>query len=261
MDRSVKQRSGRLLSRFFLHVCCYLMVAGAVQAVGPSQAEGAADLANRVNVKRVVKVFITKTTPAYSIEFEYKFPDRTKVHIQNIGIASASGHFNYLTTDDSLMFRDADSGAMLTNIRLRETITSAAKPPLNEIANETDFPAAYRSYRWQGHEGLPLRANSVLGKYFRYRPSERDGRTFIMTTFSPLEVRGVREGILGQIAVLVSFPYDAATDTFDFHVQSLVREGRTHSDEFRPTSNPMLIRAADAFIDNLVAEIQRGGQI
>ena len=83
-----------------------------------------------------------------------------------------------------------------------------------------------------------LRANSVLGRYFRYRPFERDGRTFIVTTYSPLEIRGVREGVLGQVALLVSYPYDATTGVYDFHVQSLVREGRTHSDEFRLTSDP-----------------------
>ncbi len=261
MERTVEQISRRKkLADFLLVALCCLTAAGANQGAGLTEPDRGTNLDNRVDVKHVVKVLITRLTPAYSIEYGYRFPGRTRVRIQNVGLASASGHFRYLTTDESLVFRDADLGTVLADVPLHATITPAAKPPLNEIANETDFPAAYRAFRWRGREGLLLRANSVLGRYFRYRPFERDGRTFIVTTYSPLEIRGVREGVLGRVALLVSYPYDAATGVYDFHVQSLVREGRTHSDEFRLTSDPALIQAADAFVDNLTAEILQGGR-
>ena len=228
-----------------------VLMAAAIAMSASSEAVVAAD---RLDLKRAVRVKLSKVTPALSVDYEYSFPGRTRVHIRNFGIAPASGRFSYVTTDDALVIEDADSGRLLASVRLRETITVAARPPVTEIANETDFPPGFRSYRWRSSQPLSDRANAVLGKYFRYRPFEQDGHTFLVTTFT--ELRGLPEGIVGVIALLVSFPYDAATGTYDFHIQPLVREGRSHSDELRATTNPVVAHAADAFVDRIVAEIQ-----
>lgn len=83
----------------------------------------------------------------------------------------------------------------------------------------------------------------------------------MVTTFAPLEAPGARRGSIGQIAVLLSFPYNLEGDSYYFHIQALVREGRTHSDEFRLTSNEALIRAGDEFVEQLVGElVQKGSE-
>jgi hypothetical protein len=64
--------------------------------------------------------------------------------------------------------------------------------------------------------------------------------------------------VLGQVALLISFPDDAATKNYSFHVQSLVKEGRMLSDEFRQTSNVTIVRSADAFVDSLIKEMKAG---
>jgi len=248
----------KLFSKLRTRAAYFLPVLFCLVAASPAQEPQTHTLRDgRINVSRIVKVFISPTTPAYSITYEYRYPDHTSVHIANFGVAPASGKFNYLTTDQSLTIY-GEGGHLLTSVPIRETIISAAKPPLNEIANETEFPSAHRAFPWRDRATFLARANSVLGRYFRYRPSERDGKTFIITTFAPLEVPSARRGIIGQIAVLLSFPYNPEGDSYYFRVQSLIREGRTHSDEFHLTSDAGLTRAGAEFVDQLVTELTQG---
>lgn len=208
-----------------------------------------------VHVKRAVRVKIAKETPALSIDYSYDFPGMSTVRLRNVGLLPASGTLRYITTDDALVFEDAATGALLTRQPLQETIIVAAPPPLIELARDTDFPAGFRSYRWRSRASLPERTFAVLGKTYHYRPFEAEGRSFVVTNFAT--VGDLPKDITAQVAVLLSFPYDRAAGAYDFHVQSLVREGRSHSDDYRPTANAAVLRAADAFVSRLVDEIQR----
>ena len=64
--------------------------------------------------------------------------------------------------------------------------------------------------------------------------------------------------MIGQIALQFSFPFDPTTQTFSLHVQSVVREGRELSDEFKPAFTPALLKEADKFISRVVDEIKTG---
>ncbi|HXI29889.1 MAG TPA: hypothetical protein VNG89_15730 [Vicinamibacterales bacterium] len=182
---------------------------------------------NGVQVNRAVRVKIAKETPALSIDYSYAFPEVDAVRLRNVGVVPPAGHFHYITTDDALVFENAATGSPLARYQLHETVIVAAQPPLIELPRDTDFPAGFRSYRWHSRASLPQRAFAVLAKTFRYRPFEIEGRNFVVTTFAP--VGGLPDGITAQVAVLLSFPYDRLGDGYDFHVQSLVREGRSHS--------------------------------
>lgn len=213
---------------------------------------------SRVNINRALKVLVAKGIPGLSIDYEYDFAGRSQVHIDGLGIVPASGHFQYVTTNTELIFSEVGttSGAVLLRIPLHPTLSVAAKPPLTEIANITEFPLAFSAYPSSASAPpLPIRMNAVLGQHFRYRPFESDGRTFIVTTFAPLPLRGVREGVVAEIALLLSFPYDRDTGQYNFHIQSLIREGRTHSDDFRPTTDDTIVSAARAYVDGIAKEL------
>jgi hypothetical protein len=203
-------------------------------------------------------VLTAKNVAGYSIEYSYDFPDRASVHITDLGIVPAKGSFHYLSREKELEFRDPASGEVLQKVPLKETVIVAAKPPLNEVPGEAEFPLAFRAFSWRSSNSLRERADVVLGRYFRYQPWENDNTNYLVTTFAPLRCQGVQEGVFAQVALLVSFPYNKTARDYSLHVRSIVREGRTHSDEFRPTNDVVILQAADKFIEQLIAEMQAG---
>jgi hypothetical protein len=144
---------------------------------------------------------------------------------------------------------------------LVETTVVSAKPPLFEIPRETEFPNVFQEFAWKYDSSLRASLNLVLGRYFRYFPREDAGNTYLLTTFTPLQLHEVASSVLGQISLLLSFPStrDRTNGSLPVTVKSIVREGRSHSDEFRPTSNPRILRAADEFIRSLIAELDTVG--
>jgi hypothetical protein len=213
-----------------------------------------------VQVDSVSKVFIAKDSPAYLISYNYAFGYYSTVYLQGLGAVPAKGSFVHLVKDLQLDFRDSLDGPRIVTVPLQPTVIVAAKPPLNEVPGENQFPSSYRSFTW----GLPIslqeRANVVLGHYFHYLPHENDKLTYLATTYTPLSINKKLSdsGVLAQVALLLSFPYDPETGKYSFHVQSLVKEGRALSDTFQSTNNPDIVRAADGFVDKLVAEMKVG---
>lgn len=214
--------------------------------------------AGTVNVKSVVKVYLAKDTPGYSIAYDYDFPGRSSVYIKGLGIVPPKGSFRYLSPDTQLEFRDGPSGEVLTSVPLKETVVVAANPPLLGVPDETAFPAEFQSFIWDSPKSFQERANTVLAKTFRYQPRQNKELTLLKTTFTPLTLKGAPAGVRAQIALLLSFPYDPQTGRYSFHVQSLVMEGRTHSDEFRPTSDPLILHSVDSFLNNIIEEMKTG---
>jgi hypothetical protein len=216
----------------------------------------------KVEVKHCVKVFIAKDAPAHSVDFEYDFPKQPRVFVKGLGVVPPKGSFRYLTADGQLEFRDSPSGAVLAAVSLHETVIAAAKPPLNLVPNEKDFSSAFQSFPWEGSASFTESSNSVLNRHCRYLPREEKGVTYLLTTFAPVPLPdnpGLPQGVTAQVALLISFPHDATSRRSFFHVQSVVREGRSHSDEYRVTTDPAILAAADSFISTLVAEMKTQG--
>jgi hypothetical protein len=229
-------------------------VAIAQQGVSPTDAPTADK--GRVNVKNVAKVLIAKDSPALSVTYEYDFPGRSSVHVGGLGTVPARGAFSYIATDKRLLFTDPTNGNVLADVDLKETVIVAARPPLTQIPSEHDFDTAFRSFIWNSASPFKERANTVLGEYFHYLPRISNDVTFLATTFAPIPLQGVANGVLGQIALLFSFPYDVAASQYAFRVQSLVREGRALSDQFRATTNTAILSSGDRFVDKLVGEMK-----
>jgi hypothetical protein len=209
-----------------------------------------------VNVKSVVRVQTDQAKSAYSIAYEYDFPNRSVVYIEHLGEVPAQGHFAYISPDQQLEFRDLTDGKVLATVPLHETMFLAAKPPLIEIPDERSFPEAQQTLRWDSRSSLHQRANDVLAQYFYYRPRTDKGVVHVTTNFTPLSLVDVRQGVVAKMALLLQFPDAPKTQSHEFTVQSLVLEGRSHSDEFRPTTNPTVKAAADKFVARLISEIK-----
>jgi hypothetical protein len=161
-----------------------------------------------------------------------------------------------VTTENTLIFRDPGRQSQLVAVPLQETLVLAARPPQTEIPQE--FPQAVKIYEWDAAKSLQQNANDVLNRYFHIKVFEVREINFIATTYADIDSSELPKGMIGQIALQFSFPFDPSTQTFSLHVQSVVREGRELSDEFKPAFTPVLLKEADKFVDKIVNEIKSG---
>jgi len=212
----------------------------------------------KVQVASVSKVLVANNVPAYLISYKYDFANRTTVYLRGFGTVPAKGAFVNLVRELQLDFRNSLEGPQIVTVPLKLTVIVAAKPPRNEIPGADEFPSGYRSFPWELPIPLQERANAVLGRYFHYLPHENNKLTYLNTTYTPLPIDKTLSdnGVLAQVALMLSFPYDPSTDKYSFHVQSIVQEGRPLSGTFQATNNPEIVKAADRFLDKLVAEMK-----
>ncbi len=215
---------------------------------------------HEVDIRSAVKVFVGTDTPALRVVYRYDFRDRQTVYINGLGMVPAHGEFEYLTREPSLQVRDAPGGALLAEVPLKETIVVAARAPLNRVPAEKDFPPDFRSDAWTSQHSLQERLNVVLRNYFSYMPHDDSKVSSLATTFTPLQVDKLPLGSTAQIALLISFPHDVTAGKYWFRVHSLLEEGRTLSNETRPTSNEIIQKAGAKFVDQLINEIRAAAQ-
>jgi hypothetical protein len=227
-------------------------------AIGAAAPTPTTRVPHELTIKRVAKVFIAADKPAYSISYEYDFRGKTRVHIAGLGFVRSRGSFSYLTRTPRLVISDENQNRVLADVPLTETVVIAAKPPLNEVPDEHQFPRALRSFRWDRDEPIQAHADEVLSKYFRYSPQENNNVVTLTTTFAPIPLPANNSGLTGQVALSLSFPARPEVGGSILLARSIVREGRSHSDEYRVTGNLALTKAADAFIDALIAEMKAG---
>jgi hypothetical protein len=249
-----------MLKHTFLSLMCVgaVGVCVAVGQTGMPIQNGTDATAAKVNLRSVVKVFLTNNIPGYSIAYEYDFPQRRSVYIKGFGTVPAKGSFRYLTSATQLEIRDSPEGQVLAQVPLHPTVIVAARAPLLPTPEVADFPADFKTFVWESPKTLQERAEIVLNKYFHLAPNSdcEKGTVYVRTTYTPLELQNSPVGVTAQVALLLSFPCDPGSGKYSFQVKSRVMEGRTHSDEFRSTKDSDIVRAADNFVQSLVEEMK-----
>jgi hypothetical protein len=215
---------------------------------------------SRVNIESVTKVSVAKDGSAYLVTFRYDFDKFSTIYIEGFGTVPSKGTYQYISNQPYLDFLDPDSRGLIERVPLQETTIVAAKPPLNEIPSDNQFSQGFHSYAWELPSSLQERANAVLAKYFIYYPHENNKLIYLTTTYTPLSLskKLSDDGVLAEVALLLSFPFDPANGKYSFHVQYSVKEGRVLSDELRPTDSSEIIQAANKFADKIVAEMKAG---
>lgn len=230
------------------------LVAAVLLLLGTTAAAQARTPASPLDLRSAVPMQVAPGVAALTIDYRYVFPGRSTVHIDGLGDAPASGAFRYVTREPSLSIRDRRGGAVLATIPLAPTVGLAARPPLSRIPDRTAFGSAFRAFRWTSAAPLTERSNAVLSRYFAYEPREVDDVTEVATTFTPIKGAGARPAV-GRLAMLITFPYLPKDGAFGVRVRTVVEEGRSKSDEYRPASDPELLKAANAFVDQVTREL------
>jgi hypothetical protein len=255
--------AGRALSGFHapwmvLVVCTVGMLFGhGIAHRAPFQTSGS--ISEGVTLQSVEKVYVSRDVSAYLVSYSYDFGRMDRIYIEGLGVVPAKGSYHHLVPGSELAFWDADKRTILKRAALVETVSVAARPPLNVVPTNDEFPPSYRSFPWQSSKSLQERANTVLGKYFNYLPRDDNQITYLSTTYAPLQLASemTRSGVVAHVSLLLSFPHDVVGDKYIFRVHVLTKEGRTLSDEMRATTNEKLISAANKFVDDLVVELSR----
>ena len=248
--------------RHFLFFCIVSSLVSVSQSQAQTQphAAGGEAATPRAKIVSAAKVLIAKNRPAYLVSFSFDFDNSPSIYIKGFGVVSSKGTYQYISTEPELQFCDPTTGAVLERLPIEETTVVAAKPPLNEIPGDNEFSQGIHSYTWELPVSLQERANAVLAKYFIYSPHENNKLTYLATTYTPLPLNKklADDGVLAELALLLSFPYDPASGKYSFHVQYSTKEGRALSDELRQTDNPEILQAANNFVDKIVAAMKAG---
>ena len=192
----------------------------------------------------------------YKISYSYDFVARSTVFIDNVGLVPARGRLAYFSYDSNITFRESrvERELLIVSLLGRGVYTSVGPAP--DFPDESDFPKSYRSGIWVFSSSFQIVTNDVLNQAFPsgYKAYSANNLNYSQTTFARL--RNLPVNLIGEIAILVSHPYDVRDKKFEYHIQFLVREKRIQSAKWRYESSDETRQAAEVFIDNLIRKLE-----
>lgn len=212
-----------------------------------------------VNVSKVISANPKSSSAddVMSITYSFDFKGRDTVYVKNVGLVPAKGDLSYLLTDRLLEFRESADGPTIVNVPIQTTGYTPPSVRGPELPKESEFPTAVRTgVSARPPAAFQPRAVEVINKHFLagFFPRENNKIIYNITTYRGLG--GLPRNTQGEVAVMVSHPYDPAADRVTFRVQYIVRERRALSG-FRSDGIDLTTRtAAEAFIALLIDELK-----
>ncbi len=245
--------------------CSFLLVAisGAIAGgntgqVAPNPENTAAGMGYEIKASSVIQKNISDGTQAFQVTYSYKFEGRDSVYITGIGVSNSKGTLSYLVFTPQLEFRDSADGSTLAKLNLRETARTMGEDS-TDLPRESDDPDTSRSAIWKGPDKFSSVAINVIQKYFPlgYAARNKNSVDYYVTTYRGLEVAD--PSVRGQIALIVSQPYDKTNNQFSYHVQFVARDKPRMSSTYRygDDRSQETLHAAAGFIDQVMSEISR----
>lgn len=234
------------------------------------------------------------TTPqgktVYRLDYIYKFEGRDTVYIKELGSVPSQGHLIYFADEPKIEFRDPTNNSIIkvveykvSNVNDDARIFDAelAEPtdstsnlllgsprrdtsePIESLGGidlppESEFLEIARSERWQSPSTFQEVALTVLNKIFPLgiKPFQRDNHFFFVTPY--VDLRGLPNSLRGQVALLISQPYERNRNKFFFRVQPLIREKRKREATWKKENvSRETQRAATNLINNIFNEFKK----
>ncbi|PHJ69135.1 hypothetical protein VF14_03080 [Nostoc linckia z18] len=127
-----------------------------------------------------------------------------------------------------------------------------------DIPKESEFQETARSESWVSPPTFQEIALGVFNKKFPLgiKPFQRDNLFFFLTPY--IELSGLPNNLRGQVALLISQPYDSKGNKFIFRVQSLIREKRRREAIWSQTNiSEETKRSASNLIDQILNEFKK----
>jgi hypothetical protein len=188
----------------------------------------------------------------YFIAYSYEFRNRSQVEIEGLGLVGAVGRFDYVTREISLRIRDVAGGSTIT-VPLKPT-----RPPEGgtmELPEESSFKKVFLGGVWKGSTPFREHLEEVLTRWFAgYLPQPGHQLTYYMTAYRRME--GLPNRRIGEVALLISFPYTLGKNQTVFHVQSVLRHKAILSSDWKTTVDTNVASAAQSFVKRIIEELQ-----
>lgn len=207
-----------------------------------------------VTVTRVKKVSTPERKQTYWIRYKYEFKDRSTVYIQNVGIAPSIGDMSYFTYELELEFADATRGNTLAKVPLKETEIAMGSTSF-DIPEESQIPKSHIEVNWSRPIAFRETIASALSKWFYFLSEEKGTIKYLKTTYTDLV--GLPKGYSGQVALVISYPFNPTNGGFSFWIQVVVRE-KLSLDQWRWSSlNKPTEDAARRFVSTLIEDLEK----
>ena len=109
---------------------------------------------------------------------------------------------------------------------------------------------------WASSASFQTIANDVLNRSFPsgYKAYSANDLNYLQTTYVPL--KDLPLNLIGEIAVLVSHPYEKRNKEFDYRIQFVVREKRIQSGKWRYEISDQTRKSSEQFIDRFIGKLE-----
>ena len=204
---------------------------------------------------RLEEVFQVNTSigPLYRVSYQYAFAGLDTIAVSDLGSVPASGKLTYLTSLETIEFRDPRTNALLHSASLKDA-TKVMSARRLAMPNAEDFPEAATFGFWKRKEDFAGRALQVLNEFFDLgvRPYPQGKEQFIVTTYRQLDPMPQR--LQAEVAVMVRFSMQSP-QPLRFAVHLTARERRSHSD-WQEELSKETVTAIGAFRARLLSRLE-----
>jgi hypothetical protein len=191
----------------------------------------------------------------YTLSYRFDFHNRDKIFLQDFGNIEASGEVSYLTPSKVVEFWSLDRKEKLAAVEFQETAASRSGEA-DVMPAIKEFLPVKRQSPWSAKEPAQLNILKVINRYYPSgaHPWIENDTQYFETVFKPLG--SLPRGILGQVALLISFPTVPHSDPYNVDVQVAIQERRRLEDWRSDGINPATSESAETFLGLFASDLQ-----
>ncbi len=194
--------------------------------------------------------------PLYTLSYRFDFHNRDKIFLQNFGNIEAHGELRYLAPSKVVEFWSRDQKEKLTTVEFQETASSRSSDA-DKMPALADFLPVKRTSPWP--KNLPAKLNVLKVVNTHYQSGARawieNDTQYFETLYEPLG--SLPRGLLGQIALLISFPDAPNSDPYNIDVRAAIQERRRLEDWRNDNISPETSSSANTFLALFTANLER----
>jgi len=197
--------------------------------------------------------------PLYTLSYHFDFRNRDNIFLSEFGNIETSGELSYMSPSKVVEFWSRDRKEKLATVEFQET--GAPKgTEVDEVPPLKVFLSVMRKSLWP--KNLPAQTN-ILKLVSQHYPTgarawiENDTHYF-ETLFTPLG--SLPRGILGHIALLISFPTTPNSDPYNVNLQAAIQERRRLEDWRSDNISPETTSSAETLLSSFVADLDKASR-
>jgi len=210
----------------------------------------------KIVARSIEKSAILNGKPLYTLSYHFDFQNRDKIFLQEFGNIEASGELSYMSPSKVVEFWSRDQKEKLATVEFQETGASRATE-VDEMPSPKVFLPVTRQSSWPKNLSAQTKILKVVSQHYPTgaRAWIENDTQYFETLFEPLG--SLPRRILGQIALLISFPTAPNSDPYNINVQAAIQERRRLEDWRSNNISPETTSSAETFLGLFVADLEK----